>query len=50
MEYVMAWDLIHRSRDEMEDLVPERCSNFAKQIDVDATGVNYFLKLTRGPE
>lgn len=50
MEYVMAWDLIHRSRDEMEDLVPGRCANFAKQIDVDATGVNYFLKLTRGPE
>ncbi|MGJ8697823.1 MAG: class I SAM-dependent methyltransferase [Verrucomicrobiaceae bacterium] len=50
MEYVMAWDLIHRSRAEMEDLVPERCSNFTKQIDVDATGVNFFLKLTRGPE
>ena len=50
MEYVMAWDLIHRSREEMEDLVPGRCSNFTKQIEVDATGVNYFLKLTRGPE
>ncbi|YCM43178.1 class I SAM-dependent methyltransferase [Verrucomicrobiaceae bacterium 227] len=50
MEYVMAWDLIYRSRDEMEDLIPERCANFEKQIDVDATGVNYFLKLTRGPE
>ena len=49
MEYVMAWDLIYRSREEMEDLIPERCANFSRQIDVDATGVNYFLKLTRGP-
>lgn len=49
MEYVMAWDLIYRSREEIEDLIPERCANFSRQIDVDATGVNYFLKLTRGP-
>ena len=49
MEYVMAWDLIYRSREEMEDLIPERCANFSRQIDVDATGVNYFLKLKRGP-
>ena len=48
MEYVMAWDLIHRSRDEMEDLVPDRCASFAKRIEVDDTGVNYFLTLTRG--
>lgn len=50
MEYVMAWDLVHRSREEMEDLIPERCANFEKRIDVDATGVNYFLKLIRRPE
>ena len=49
MEYVMAWDLIYRSRDEMDDLVPSRCAHFEKRIDVDATGVNYFLMLTRGP-
>lgn len=50
MEYVMAWDLIYRSRAEMEDLVPSRCANFGRKIDVDSTGVNFFLTLTRGPE
>ncbi len=50
MEYVAAWDLIHRSRDEMDDLVPSHCQSFDKQLEVDATGVNFFLKLTRGSE
>ncbi len=50
MEYVIDWNLIHRSRAEMDDLVPSRCANFEKQIDVDTTGVNFFLKLTRKQE
>ena len=50
MEYVMAWDLIYRSRAEMEDLIPDRCANFDRKVEVDATGVNFFLKLTNGPK
>ena len=49
MEYVMAWDLIHRSKAEMEDLVPSRDGEFSHEIEVDVTGVNFFLKLTRNP-
>jgi len=49
MEYVMAWDLVYRSRAEMEDLIPDRCANFDRKVEVDATGVNFFLKLTNGP-
>jgi extracellular factor (EF) 3-hydroxypalmitic acid methyl ester biosynthesis protein len=47
MEYVMAWDLIYRSREEMEDLVPVRYNGFPRRLDVDETGVNYFLRLRR---
>jgi len=50
MEYVVAWDLIHRSRAEMEDLIPGRAQNYERELEVDATGVNFFLKLTRSSE
>jgi extracellular factor (EF) 3-hydroxypalmitic acid methyl ester biosynthesis protein len=44
MEYLMEWNLIHRSIDEMNDLIPDIP---VKRTDVkaDATGVNLFLEI-----
>ena len=49
MEYVVGWELVHRSRKEMDELVPGASFNVVPEIEVDETGVNYFLSLRKAP-
>ena len=45
MEYLMEWNLIHRSVDEMNDLIPAGLSVKRSDVRADATGVNLFLEI-----
>ncbi|HVJ47155.1 MAG TPA: class I SAM-dependent methyltransferase [Luteolibacter sp.] len=44
MEYLMEWNLIHRSIDEMNDLVPDVPVK-RTEVKADSTGVNLFLEI-----
>lgn len=45
MEYLMEWNLIHRSVEEMNDLIPDSISIKRSEVKADATGVNLFLEI-----
>jgi len=45
MEYLMEWNLIHRSVEEMNDLVPPGLPVKRTDVRADATGVNLFLEI-----
>lgn len=45
MEYLMEWNLIHRSLEEMHDLVPHVTPLKRAEVKADATGVNLFLEI-----
>ena len=45
MEYLMDWNLIYRSREEMLDLVPAGLPTKRVEVKADATGVNLFLEI-----
>lgn len=45
MEYLMEWNLIHRSEDEMNDLIPQGIPVKRSEVKADATGVNLFLEI-----
>ena len=45
MEYLMEWNLIHRSLDEMKDLIPAGLPVKRTDVRADATGVNLFLEI-----
>ncbi len=45
MEYLMEWNLIHRSFEEMEDLIPTGHPVKRSEVKADATGVNLFLEI-----
>ncbi len=45
MEYLMEWNLIHRSINEMKELVPAGMPVQRSDVRADATGVNLFLEI-----
>lgn len=45
MEYLMEWNLIHRSVEEMHDLIPHQIPLRRAEVKADATGVNLFLEI-----
>jgi extracellular factor (EF) 3-hydroxypalmitic acid methyl ester biosynthesis protein len=45
MEYLMEWNLIHRSIEEMNDLIPSGLPVKRAEVKADATGVNLFLEI-----
>ena len=45
MEYLMEWNLIHRSIEEMEDLIPRDIAVKRTDVKADSTGVNLFLEI-----
>jgi extracellular factor (EF) 3-hydroxypalmitic acid methyl ester biosynthesis protein len=45
MEYLMDWNLIYRSKQEMLDLVPAGLPTKRVEVKADATGVNLFLEI-----
>ena len=45
MEYLMEWNLIHRSEEEMNDLIPAGLPVKRTDVRADATGVNLFLEI-----
>jgi len=45
MEYLMDWNLIYRSKEEMLDLVPAGLPTKRVEVKADATGVNLFLEI-----
>ena len=45
MEYVMEWNLIYRSEEEMKDLIPAGLPVKRTNVRADATGVNLFLEI-----
>jgi extracellular factor (EF) 3-hydroxypalmitic acid methyl ester biosynthesis protein len=45
MEYLMEWNLIHRSVAELEDLVPAGAPIARADVKADRTGVNLFLEI-----
>lgn len=45
MEYLMEWNLIHRSTEEMKDLIPAGLPVKRTDVRADATGVNLFLEI-----
>ena len=45
MEYLMEWNLIHRSVEEMNDLIPAGLAVKRSDVRADATGVNLFLEI-----
>lgn len=45
MEYLMEWNLIHRSVEEMNDLIPQGLPIKRSEVKADATGVNLFLEI-----
>ena len=45
MEYLMEWNLIYRSKEEMLDLVPAGVPVKRVEVKVDSTGVNLFLEI-----
>jgi hypothetical protein len=45
MEYLMEWNLIHRSVEEMNDLIPAGLPVKRTDVRADATGVNLFLEI-----
>ncbi len=45
MEYLMEWNLIHRSVDQMNDLIPEGMPFKRSEVKADSTGVNLFLEI-----
>ena len=48
MEYVLEWNLIYRSRDEMMALVPKTTVPLQSDLNHDKTGVNLFLEIRKG--
>jgi extracellular factor (EF) 3-hydroxypalmitic acid methyl ester biosynthesis protein len=45
MEYLVEWNLIYRSRQELEDLIPENVPVRSTRILADVTNVNLFLEI-----
>jgi extracellular factor (EF) 3-hydroxypalmitic acid methyl ester biosynthesis protein len=45
MEYLMEWNLIHRSVAELEDLIPPGFPVTRTEVRADPTGVNLFLEI-----
>lgn len=45
MEYLMEWNLVHRSVAEMEELVPSMCPVERAEVKAERTGVNLFLEI-----
>ncbi|WP_367874875.1 SAM-dependent methyltransferase [Luteolibacter sp. Populi] len=45
MEYLMEWNLIYRSKEDMMDLVPAGLATKRVEVKADATGVNLFLEI-----
>ncbi len=46
MKYLLDWDIIYRSRDDMLDLVPEPVS-LQRHVEAESTGINLFLVLDK---
>jgi hypothetical protein len=45
MEYLMEWNLIYRSKEDMLDLVPADLATKRVEVKADSTGVNLFLEI-----
>ena len=41
----MEWNLIYRSRADMEDLIPRNAPVARTEVKMDSTGVNLFLEI-----
>jgi len=50
MEYVMEWTLVHRTDEEMRDLIPKSSSELKSSVELDSTEVNVFLEIEKQTE